>query len=73
MQERTSEDLFHYEQKGLGPSPPLHCYGLQDVQARLFVSFLSLHFTFWETSHSTLFHYYLNGIGCELGLSSHLG
>jgi hypothetical protein len=73
MQERTSEDLPHWEQRGLGPSPPLHHHGLQDVQTRLFVSFLSLLYTFWETSHSTLFHCYSNGLGCGLGLSSHLG
>ncbi len=34
----------------MGLDPPLHRHGLQDVQTRLFVSFLSLLFTFWETS-----------------------
>ncbi len=28
MQERTSKDLPHWEQKGLGPRPTLHCHGL---------------------------------------------
>jgi hypothetical protein len=42
--------------RGLGPSFTLHRHGLQDVQTRLFVSFLSLHSTFLETSHSTFFH-----------------
>jgi hypothetical protein len=42
MQERISEDLPHWEQKGLGPGPTLHCHGLQDVQTRLFVSCRSL-------------------------------
>jgi hypothetical protein len=51
MQEGTLEYLPHSEQRGLGPSPPLHCHWLQDVQTHLFVSFLSLLFTFWETSH----------------------
>jgi hypothetical protein len=72
MQEGTSEDLPHWEQKGLGFGPTLHCHGFQDVQTRLFVSFRSLLSTFWETSHSTLFHYYSNGPGCGLGLLSHL-
>jgi hypothetical protein len=70
MQEKTLEDLPHWEQRGLGPGPTLHCHGLQDVQACLFVSFRFLFFTFWETSHSTLFHYYSNGPGCGLGLPS---
>jgi hypothetical protein len=52
---------------------PLHCHGLLDVQTRLFVSFLSLLSTFWETSHSILFHYRSNGPGCGLGFPSHLG
>jgi len=60
-------------QRGLGPGPPIHHHGLQDVQTRLFISFFSLLFTFWETSHSTLFHCYSNGLGCGLGLPSHLG
>jgi hypothetical protein len=58
MQEGTSEDLLHWEQRGLVPGPTLHHHGLQDVQTHLFVSFRSLLSTFWETSHSTLFHYY---------------
>jgi hypothetical protein len=33
----------------LGPGPPLDCHGLPDVQTCLFISFLSLLFTFWET------------------------
>ncbi len=41
MQERTSEDLPHWEQRGLGPRPTLHRHGLQDIQTHLFVSFLS--------------------------------
>jgi len=69
MQERTLEDLLHWEQRGLGPGPTLHRHGLQDVQTSLFVSFCSLLFTFWETSHSTLFHYCSNGPGYGLGLS----
>ncbi len=72
MQEGTSEDLTHWEQRGLGPSPTLHHHGLQDVQTCLFVSFRSLLFTFWETSHSTFFHCYSNGPSCGLGLPSHL-
>jgi hypothetical protein len=47
MQEGTSKILPHLKQKGLGPSPTLHCHGLHDVQACLFVSFLSLLSTFW--------------------------
>jgi hypothetical protein len=46
MQEGTLKDLLHWEQRGLGPSPPLHRHGLQDVQTCLFVSFLSLLFIF---------------------------
>ncbi len=37
----------------------------------LFVSFLSLLSIFWRTSHSTLFHCSLNGLGCGLGLPNH--
>jgi hypothetical protein len=73
MQEGTSEDLPHREQRGLGLGPTLHRHGLQDVQTRFFVSFLSLLSTFWETSHSTLFHCCSNGPGCGLGFLSHLG
>jgi hypothetical protein len=73
MLEGTSKDLLHWEQKGLGPSLTLHHHGLQDVQTCLFVSFRSLLSTFWETSQSTLFHYYSNGPGCGLGLPSLLG
>ncbi len=73
MQEGTLEDLPHWEERGLGLGLTLHRHGLQDVQTRLFVSFLSLLSTFWEISHSTLFHYYSNGPGCGLGLPSHLG
>jgi hypothetical protein len=73
MQERTSKYLLHLEQKGLGPGPTLHRHGLQDVQTHLFVSFRSLLSTFWETSHSTLFHCCSNGPGYGLGLPSHLG
>jgi hypothetical protein len=73
MQEGTSEDLPHWEQRGLGLGLTLHRHGLHDVQTCLFVSFRSLLFTFWETSHSTLFHCYSNGLGCGLGLPSHLG
>jgi hypothetical protein len=73
MQIRTLEDLPHWEQRGLGPGPTLHRHGLQDVQACLFVSFRSFLSTFWETSHSTLFHSCSNGLGCGLGLPSHLG
>ncbi len=46
MQEGTLKDLPHCKQRGLGPGPTLHCHGLQDVQTHLFVSFLSLLFTF---------------------------
>jgi hypothetical protein len=46
MQERTSKDLPHWEQKGLGPGLTLHRHGLQDVQTHLFVSFHSLLSTF---------------------------
>jgi len=46
MQERTLENLLHWEQRGLGPGPTLHHHGLQDVQTRLFVSFRSLFSTF---------------------------
>jgi len=56
MQEGISKDLPHWEQRGLGPSPTLLHHGLQDVQTRIFMSFRSLLSTFWETSHSTLFH-----------------
>jgi len=73
MQERTSKDLFHWEQRGLEPSPTLHHHGLQDVQTHLFVSFLSLLSTFWKISRSTLFHYCSNGPGCGLGFPNHLG
>ncbi len=73
MQEGISEDLLQWEQRGLGPSPTLHRHGLHDVQTCLFVSFLSLLSTFWETSHSTLFHWCSNGPGCGLGLPNHLG
>jgi hypothetical protein len=31
MQEGTSEDLPHWEQRGLGLGPTLHHHGLQDV------------------------------------------
>jgi hypothetical protein len=72
MQERTLEYLPHWEQKGLGPGPTLHPHGLQDVQTPLFVSFLSLLSTFWETSHSILFHCCSNGPGYGLGLPNHL-
>jgi hypothetical protein len=48
MQKGTLEDLPHYEQRGLGHGPTLHCHGLQDVQTRLFVSFRSLLSNFWE-------------------------
>jgi hypothetical protein len=47
MQEGTSKDLPHWEQKGLGPSPTLHRHGLQDVQTCLFGSFFSLLSIFW--------------------------
>jgi hypothetical protein len=73
MQKGTSKDLSHWEQRGLRPSPTLHRHGLQDVQTRLFVSFLSLLSTFWETSHSTLFHCCSNGPSCGLGFPSYLG
>ncbi len=73
MQKGILENLPHWEQKGLGLGPTLHCHGLQDVQTHLFVAFLSLLFTFWETSHSTLFHCYSNGPGCGLQLPNHLG
>jgi hypothetical protein len=72
MQEGTLEYLSHWEQRRLGPGPTLHRHGLQDVQTPLFVSFLSLLFTFLETSHSTLFHCCSNGPGCGLGLPNHL-
>jgi hypothetical protein len=52
MQEGISKDLPHYEQRGLGPGPTLHCHGLQDVQTRVFITFISLLSTFYETSHS---------------------
>jgi len=73
MQKGTSKDLPHWEQRGLGPGPTLYHHGLQDVQTCLFVSFFSLLSTFWETSHSTLFHCYSNGPGCGFGLPIHLG
>jgi hypothetical protein len=73
MQERIFKYLPHLKQRGLGPSPPLHRHGLQDVQTHVFVSFLSLLSTFGETSHSTLFHCYSNGLGCGLGFPTHLG
>jgi hypothetical protein len=73
MQEGTLENLPHWEQRGLGLGPTLHRHGLQDVQTRLFVSFLSLLFTFWETSDSTFFHCYSSGLGYGLGLSNQLG
>jgi hypothetical protein len=73
MQEGTLEHLPHWEQKGLGHGATLHHHGLQDVQTRFFVSFCSLLSTFWETSHSTLFHWCSNGPGCGLGLPIHLG
>jgi hypothetical protein len=72
MQEGTSKNLLHWEQRGLGPGPTLHRHGLQDVQTCFFVSFHSLLFTFWETSHSTFFHYSSNGPSCGLELPSHL-
>jgi hypothetical protein len=53
MQEGISEDLPHWEQRGLGLGPTSPPHGLQDVQTWLFVSFRSLLSTFWETSHST--------------------
>jgi hypothetical protein len=31
MQEGTSEDLPHWEQRGLGPDPTVHRHGLHDV------------------------------------------
>jgi hypothetical protein len=46
MEEGTSKDLPHWEQRGLGPGPTLHRPELQDVQTRLFVSFFTLLFTF---------------------------
>jgi hypothetical protein len=73
MQEGISEDLSHWEQRGLGLGPTLHRHGLQDVQTCLFVLFFSLLFTFWETFCSTTFHYYSNGLGCGLGFPNHLG
>ncbi len=73
MQERTLEDLPHWEQRGLGPGPTLHHHGLQNVQTCLFVPFFSLLSTFWETSHSTLLHCNSNGLGRGLGLPNHLG
>ncbi len=73
MQERTSKDLFHWEERGLGLGPTLHHHGLQDVETRLFVSFCSLLFTFWETSHSTFFHCCSNGPSYGLELPNHLG
>jgi hypothetical protein len=73
MQEGTLEYLLHREQKGLGHGLTLHRHGLQDVRTCLFVTCRSLLSTFWETSHSTLLHYYSNGPGCGLGLPSHLG
>jgi hypothetical protein len=73
MQKGTLEYLPHCEQRGLRHGPTLHHHGLQDVQTHLLISFLSLLFTFWETSHSTLFHCYSNGPGYGLGLPNHLG
>jgi hypothetical protein len=73
MQEGTLKDLPHWEQRGLGLGPALHHHGLQNVQTCLFVSFLALLSTFWETSHSTLFHCCSNGLGCGFKLLSHLG
>jgi hypothetical protein len=46
MQKGTLEDLFHWEQRGLGPGLTLHRHGLHDVQTCLFVSFCSLLFYF---------------------------
>jgi hypothetical protein len=66
MQKGPSKDLPHWEQRGLGHGLTLHCHGLQDVQTCLFVSFRSLLSTFWETSHSTLFHCYSIGQGVDL-------
>ncbi len=48
MQEGTSKNLPHWEQRGLGLHPTLHHHGLQDVQTCLFVSFHSLLSTFWR-------------------------
>jgi hypothetical protein len=73
MQEGVLKDLLHWEQKGLGRGPSLHRHGLHDVQTCLFISFRYLLSTFWETSHSTLFHCCSNGLGCGFGLPSHLG
>jgi len=73
MQEGISEDLLHWEPRGLGLGPSLHYHGLQGVQTCLFVSFRSLLSIFWETSHSTLFHCCSNGPCCGLGLPNHLG
>jgi hypothetical protein len=74
MQEGTWEDLPHWEQRGLGLGPTLHRHGLpQDVQTCLFVSFRFILSTFWERSHSTLFHCCSNEPGCGFGLPNHLG
>ncbi len=40
--------MFHWEQRGLGPSLTLHYHGLQYVQTRLFISFHSLLFLFFR-------------------------
>jgi len=58
--------------KRIGTWPYLTSPWVVDAQTHLFVSFRSLLFTFWETSHSTLFHCYSNGPSCGLGLPSHL-
>ncbi len=68
MQKGTSENLPHWEQRGLGLGLTLHHHGLQDVQTCLFVSFHSLLSIFWETSHSTFFHCCSNGLGYGLRL-----
>jgi hypothetical protein len=46
MQEGTSKDLPHWEQRGLGPGLTLHRHGLHDVQTRLLFHF-SLYFLFF--------------------------
>jgi hypothetical protein len=44
MQEGTSKDLPHWEQRGLGPGPTLHHHGLHDVHKHTSLSHFSLYF-----------------------------
>ncbi len=59
--------------KRIGTWPYLTLPWVTGFQTSLFVWFRFLLSTFWETSHSTLFHCCSNGPSCELGVPSHLG